>query len=58
MSWLLKAARVFWEILREVFDEAAYERFLLRSEMKSSTQAYGVFRREMDEAKARRPKCC
>jgi hypothetical protein len=44
--------------LREIFDEAAYARFLDRSCMVSSRQAYQAFRREFEEAKVRRPKCC
>jgi hypothetical protein len=54
-------AKLFWTALvalREIFDEAAYERFLNRAGMVSSSEAYAAFRREFDEAKVRRPKCC
>jgi hypothetical protein len=44
--------------LREIFDEAPYVRFLNRTGMKSSSEAYAAFRREFEEAKVRRPKCC
>jgi hypothetical protein len=44
--------------LREIFDEAAYARFLSRAGMVSSSEAYAAFRREFEEAKVRRPKCC
>jgi hypothetical protein len=44
--------------LREIFDEAAYSRFLRRAELPSSRAAYAAFRREFEEAKVRRPKCC
>jgi hypothetical protein len=44
--------------LREIFDEAEYARFLGRSGMASSSAAYAAFRREFEEAKVRRPKCC
>jgi hypothetical protein len=44
--------------LREIFDEAAYSRFLSRTQMRSSPAAYAAFRHEFEEAKARRPKCC
>jgi hypothetical protein len=51
-----------WHILivalREIFDEAAYARFLDRAGMASSSEAYAAFRREFDEVKVRRPKCC
>jgi hypothetical protein len=45
-------------ILREIFDEAAYARFLSRAGVVSSSESYAEFRRELEEAKVRRPKCC
>ena len=45
-------------MLREIFDEAAYARFLQRAGVGSSGEAYAAFRREFEEAKVRRPKCC
>lgn len=44
--------------LREIFDEAAYARFLSRHRMRSSREAYAAFLRENEVAKARRPRCC
>jgi hypothetical protein len=44
--------------LREIFDEAAYARFLRQEGVASSTEAYAAFRREFEEAKVQRPKCC
>jgi hypothetical protein len=44
--------------LREIFDEAAYARFLSRAGMVSSSESYAEFRRELEETKLRRPKCC
>jgi hypothetical protein len=58
MSRFLKAAQILRATLREIFDESAYERFLHRTGMASSAQAYGAFRREFEESKTRRPKCC
>ncbi len=58
MSRFVTAARILLATLREIFDEAAYERFLHRAQVASSPEAYAAFRREFDEAKARRPKCC
>lgn len=62
MKTLVVAARTFlvtlFATLREIFDEAAYARFLSRTRMASSRQAYAAFRQEFEEAKARRPKCC
>jgi hypothetical protein len=45
-------------VLREIFDEAAYQRFLDRSHLESSPNAYAIFRRENEQAKSRRPRCC
>ncbi len=45
-------------VLREVFDESAYKRFLLRQQIVSSQSAYAQFLREQEVAKARRPRCC
>jgi hypothetical protein len=45
-------------VLREIFDEAAYQRFLDRSHLESSPNAYATFRRENEQAKFRRPRCC
>jgi hypothetical protein len=45
-------------VILEIFDEGAYARFLRRSGLASSSHAYAAFRREFEQAKARRPKCC
>jgi hypothetical protein len=58
MSRILKAAKIAMAMLREIFDEAAYERFLRRTRVASSAKAYAAFRQEFEEAKTRRPKCC
>jgi hypothetical protein len=58
MNRMVSVARTFMAALREIFDEAAYARFLGRAGMVSSVEAYAAFRREFDEAKIRRPKCC
>ena len=54
--------RSFFEIvcatLREIFDESAYARFLDRCELIASQASYAAFQRELEGAKARRPKCC
>jgi hypothetical protein len=58
----MKRIRSSWRILvamlREIFDEAAYARFLRREGKLSSSESYASFRREFDEEKLRRPKCC
>ena len=58
MSGLATAARILLATLREIFDEAPYARFLRRTQMASSAKAYAAFRKEFEEAKTRRPKCC
>jgi hypothetical protein len=58
MSRFVTVARIVLATLREIFDESAYERFLSRTHLASSPGAYAAFRREFDEAKTRRPKCC
>ena len=45
-------------VLREIFDESAYERFLASKGMVSSSAAYGEFIHETEHARARRPRCC
>lgn len=58
MNSLLHAARIVLATLREIFDEAPYERFLRRTQMASSPRAYAAFCREQESGRARRPKCC
>ena len=55
---LHKAARLFAQTLREIFDESAYDRFLQRTNLAPSTTAYAAFQHEHATAKAHRPKCC
>jgi hypothetical protein len=55
---LKRAAGLFRFALREIFDEAAYRRFLSRTEMSSSRAAYAAFQRERERLKSRPMKCC
>jgi len=57
-SWLKQAAAILVAVIREVFDESAYQRFLSRAQLPSSPQAYAAFRREDEVLKTRRPRCC
>jgi hypothetical protein len=50
--------RILLATLREIFDEAAYDRFLCRKQMAVSPASYAAFLQEFEEAKTRRPKCC
>jgi hypothetical protein len=58
MTLIVSSWRILMATLREIFDEAAYARFLSRAGMASSSKAYAAFQREFEEAKVRRSKCC
>jgi len=58
MKPLRNFLRTIFNILREIFDESAYERFLLRTHSSPSVTSYREFMREREEAMARRPRCC
>ncbi len=58
MKRIVSSWNTFMATLREIFDEAAYSRFLARAGMVSSSAAYAAFRREFEEVKVRRQKCC
>ena len=49
-------AVVVRDALREIFDEAAYARFLQRHQCASTPQAYAHFMEERDPG--RKPRCC
>jgi hypothetical protein len=44
--------------LREIFDESAYERFLLRTHASRSIASYRAFICERDAALVKKPRCC
>ncbi len=52
-----RAWRIFVATLREIFDEAAYARFLGR-EGHTSRASYAAFLRERETKAARKVKCC
>jgi hypothetical protein len=58
MSRIVSSARILLAAMREIFDESAYQRYLARMQAKSSPETYASFCRELDDLKARRPKCC
>lgn len=55
---LLNVARVLLDVLQEIFDAAAYARFLDRTKRASSREAYSAFCRDRDAGRERRPRCC
>ena len=50
--------RLLLAALREIFDEAGYQRFLARTGQPSSRAAYAGFLRERAASQERRPRCC
>lgn len=58
MSRVRIAVRILWSAIREIFDEAAYERFLQNADMRSSAEAYAAFCRERECKSSRRLRCC
>jgi len=58
MSVFTQALRLFLGMLREIFDEAAYERFLQRHRVSSSAAAYAQFCRERESGSRPRARCC
>ena len=59
-KWQLPRAffRVVLLTIREIFDESAYDRFLVRTEGIRSVDSYREFIREGEAAMSRKPKCC
>jgi hypothetical protein len=62
--WVLACAvfgrviRIIRATLREIFDETAYDRFLLRTRSSRSVASYREFTRERDVAMLKKPRCC
>jgi hypothetical protein len=56
--WFRDLLRILAATLREIFDESAYERFLLRTECPRSVESYRRFLTEREALMARKPKCC
>ena len=50
--------QILLSALREIFDENAYQRFLLRTHSVASVESYRAFMREREAGMARRPRCC
>ena len=58
ISFVNRAVRTLLAVLREIFDESAYERYLARHHLQNSPRAYAAFLREQSARKAARPRCC
>jgi hypothetical protein len=55
---IVRLFAVLLAALKEIFDESAYQRFLHRTRLQSSPNAYAMFQQENEQAKSRRPRCC
>ena len=53
----MKLLRIFRDILREIFDESAYERFCKREGVARDRESYGRFLRQASAAKVK-VRCC
>jgi hypothetical protein len=58
MKRVARVSRILLAMLREIFDEASYARFLRNTHMSSSPGAYAAFWREREAGHARKPRCC
>ena len=54
----MKFLRILQAVLREIFEESAYERFCSRQGLARDRESYRVFLVDNESAKARRVKCC
>ena len=52
------AIRTLRAMLREIFDESAYDRFLMRTRAPRTTASYRQFTQERDAAIPKKPRCC
>jgi hypothetical protein len=55
---MLSFFKLFWAALREIFDEAAYERYLVTRGVVRSTTSYAQFLADGRTSRERRPRCC
>ncbi|HET8891312.1 MAG TPA: hypothetical protein VFQ41_20580 [Candidatus Angelobacter sp.] len=56
--FIAKAIQTLFAALREIFDESAYDRFLLQTNAARSVATYRAFTRERDAAMLKKPRCC
>jgi hypothetical protein len=54
----MRCFRLLHEILREIFDEAAYERFCMKEHMKMGTESYAMFISHASTLKNHKVRCC
>jgi hypothetical protein len=54
----MKFFRLLWSALREIFEEAAYERFCTRQGVPPGRSSYARFLRELNSRNTTKLKCC
>ncbi len=54
----MKVFRLIREVLREIFDEAAYERFCAKRGLSLNRNSYAGFLREANGKTAAKVRCC
>ena len=57
MILFTRTLRLLWTALREIFDERAYDRFLIRTNAQPTPESYRAFLTERTSA-APKPRCC
>jgi hypothetical protein len=50
--------RILRAVLREVFEEAAYERFCAQKQVGACRASYALFLQETDRARQQKIRCC
>ncbi len=58
MNHLTQIIRILLATLKEIFDEAPYERFLHSRSLSASPESYSEFWRERESRLSRRARCC
>jgi len=54
----MKFFRIIRAMLREIFEESAYERFCTREEIAVGRESYAQFLRETEQARQQKVRCC
>ncbi|HJX83027.1 MAG TPA: hypothetical protein VJ723_01640 [Candidatus Angelobacter sp.] len=58
VRWSFALFHTIRTTLREIFDENAYDRFLVRTQEVRSVDSYRKFMNEREAGMAKRPRCC
>jgi hypothetical protein len=58
LALIARVACILLATFREIFDESAYDRFLLQTNSARSIASYRAFARERDASMQRKPRCC